>query len=273
MSTRGSVPVSVATTTHDAVSTTRDAWADVRRATERGGKGGPLMRASARLRSLNPDYPRMYAVATMANESKRRWWQLAAGLDDCRVEQMVARSMEDLEEPESAAIQVATALVHAVVGRVSAMLVLEGRAWDPGIDNLWIHMDSDGCIDWAGVTSPVLRVLPGDALANEPGAVTLPCEQALLVWTAHRCITSLEAVLRSFASRSPIDARVFWSLVGDSVLGASTLVPVLAGTYASESARRGQALLDAFVAAGAPVRNRPVRNRTVPIGRTRARAS
>ena len=181
--------------------------------------------------------------------------------------------MEDLEEPESAAIQVATALVHAVVGRVSAMLVLEGRAWDPGIDNLWIHMDSDGCIDWAGVTSPVLRVLPGDALADEPGAVTLPCEQALLVWTAHRCITSLEAVLRSFASRSPIDARVFWSLVGDSVLGASTLVPVLAGTYASESARRGQALLDAFVAAGAPVRNRPVRNRTVPIGRTRARAS
>lgn len=248
--------------------TTSDAWADVHRSLERTAESGPLARSCTRLRSLNPDYPRMYAVAAMANEGKRRWWQLAAGLEDGRVDAMIARSLEDLKVQESAAIQVATALVHAVVGRVVALLVLEGRAWDPGIDNLWIHMDSDGGIDWAGVTSPVLRVLPGDSLASSPGTVQLPCEEALFVWTAHRCITSLEAVLRAVGDRAPIDARTFWSLVGDSILGASTYVPVLAGTYASDSARRGQALLDAFVAAGAPVRSRPSST-----GRLRLRAS
>ncbi len=253
--------MTVATRTHDA-------WADVKRSSERSGEGSPLARSCTRLRSLNPDYPRMYAVATMANESKRRWWQLSAGLEGGRVDQMVARSMEDLDVPEAAAIQVATALIHAVVGRVTALFVLERRAWDPGIDNLWIHMDSDGCIDWAGVASPVLRVLSGDGLAGQPGAVAFPCEQALAVWTAHRCHTSLEAVLRSITRRAPIDSRTFWSLVGDSVLGASTYVPVLAGTYASDCARRGQVLLDAFVAAGVPVRTRPA-----TAGRMRLRAS
>lgn len=261
MSRKGSVPVSVATTTHDA-------WADVRRALERSGEGSPLARSCARLRSLNPEYPRMYAIAAMANETKRRWWQLAGGLESGRVDQMMARSMDDLDLPDAAAIQVATALVHAVVGRVAALFVLERRAWDPGVDNLWIHMDSDGCIDWAGVASPVLRVLPEDDLAGAPGAVALPCEEALVVWTAHRCITSLEAIARSISDRAPLESRTFWSLVGDSVLGASTYVPVLAGTYESDCARRGQALLDAFVAAGAPVRTRPA-----SAGRLRLRAS
>jgi hypothetical protein len=236
---------------------TSDAWADVRRSPARNGEGSPLARSCTRLRSLNPDYPRMYAVASMSSEAKRRWWQLGVGMEDGRIDQMIARSLEDLEHPESAAVQVATALIHAVVGRVSALLVLEGRAWDPGIDNMWIHMDSDGGIDWAGVVSPVLRVLPEDSLAAATGTVTLPCEEALLVWTAHRSITSLDAVLRSISERAPLDARTFWSLVGDSILGASTYIPVLAGTYASEGARRGQELLDAFVSAGAPVRSRP----------------
>ena len=248
--------------------TTSDAWADVHRSYGSGRDGNPLAQSCARLRSLNPDYPRMYAVATMANEGKRRWWQLAAGLEDGRIDQMITRSLEDLKVPEAAAIQVATALIHAVVGRVAALLVLEARAWDPGVDNLWIHMDSDGGIDWAGVSSPLLRVVGGDSLDSALGTVSLPCEEALLVWTAHRCITSLEAILRSISDRAPLDARTFWSLVGDSVLGASTYIPVLAATQGSDSARRGQALLDAFVAAGAPVRSRPLN-----FGRLRLRAS
>lgn len=236
--------------------TTSAAWAEVHRSITRIDDGGALSRSCIELRALNPDYPRMYAIASMAQEAKRRWWQLGVGLEDGRTDQMLARSLEDLRLPEAAAAQVATALIHAVVGRVAALIVLEGRAWDPGIDNLWIHMDSDGGIDWAGVSSPMLRVLPGDHLEGQPGAVTLPCEEALLVWTAHRCITSLHAVLRSIGARGPLDARTFWSLVGDAVLGASTYVPVLAGARVSDGARRGQALLDAFVAAGAPVRSR-----------------
>ncbi|MFI8565998.1 hypothetical protein ACIGGF_05480 [Rhodococcus sp. NPDC078407] len=243
-------------------------WADVRRFSSRSDGTAPLADSCATLRALNPDYPRMYAVAAMANEGKRRWWQLAVGLTDGRVERMYNRSFEDLEVPEAAAVQVATALIHAVVGRVSALLVLEARAWDPGIDNVWIHMDSDGGIDWAGVASPILRVLPEDSRAGEPGTVTFPCEQALLVWTAHRCITSLDAVFRAISERAPLDARVFWALVGDAILGASTYVPILAGTSASDGARRGQMLLDAMVDAGAPVRSRV----GVP-GRARLRAS
>jgi hypothetical protein len=133
---------------------------------------------------------------------------------------------------------------------------------------LWIHMDSDGGIDWAGVASPILRVLPEDPAAGDPGTVTLPCEQALLVWTAHRCLTSLGSVYRAISERAPLDARVFWALVGDAILGASTYVPILAGTGPSAGTRRGQLLLDAMVAAGAPVRSRV----GVP-GRQRLRAS
>ncbi|WP_245865786.1 hypothetical protein [Rhodococcoides kyotonense] len=231
-------------------------------------EGSPLARSCVKLRALNPDYPRMYAVAAMAHEAKRRWWQLGVGLEDGRTDQMLARSMEDLRSPDAAATQVATALIHAIVGRVAALVVLEGRAWDPGIDNLWIHMDSDGGIDWAGLSSPVLRILPGDKLEGKQGTVTLPCEEALLVWTAHRCITSLHAVRRAVGDRAPLDVRTFWSLVGDAILGASTYVPVLAGAHMADGARRGQAMLDAFVAAGAPVRSRP----SMPT-RVRTRAS
>ncbi|AMY25350.1 hypothetical protein CH298_21505 [Rhodococcoides fascians] len=243
-------------------------WADVHRFSDRSGGHALLAESCSTLRALNPDYPRMYAVAAMADEGKRRWWQLSVGLDDGRVEQMYRRSLEDLEVPHAAAVQVATALIHAVVGRVAALLVLEARAWDPGIENLWIHMDSDGGIDWAGVASPILRVLPEDPAAGEPGTVTLPCEQALLVWTAHRCLTSLGSVYRAISERAPLDARVFWALVGDAILGASTYVPILAGTGPSAGTRRGQLLLDAMVAAGAPVRSRV----GVP-GRQRLRAS
>lgn len=233
-------------------------WSDVQRFSGRSGGSGPLADACATLRALNPDYPRMYAVAAVADEAKRRWWQLSAGLRDGRVEQMYRRSLEDLHIPESAAVQVATALIHAVVGRVAALLVLDARAWDPGIDNLWIHMDSDGGIDWAGVASPTLRVLADDPIAHDTETVTLPCERALLLWTAHRCMTSLEAVFRAVSERAPLDFGVFWGLVGDAILGASTYVPILAGARPSDGAGRGQALLDAMVAVGAPVRCRAV---------------
>lgn len=251
-------------------------WADVHRFSNRTAGTALLDDSCATLRALNPDYPRMYAVAAMANEGKRRWWQLAVGSKDGRIEQMYRRCLQDLDVPESAAVQVATALIHAVIGRVSALLVLEARAWDPGIDNLWIHMDSDGGIDWAGVASPILRVLPEDPASGEPGTVTLPCEQALLVWTAHRCTTSLGAVFRAISERAPLDERVFWALVGDAILGAATYVPILASASASAGARRGQMLLDAMVAAGAPVRSRvgaPVRSRAGAAGRPKLRAS
>ncbi|NDV10821.1 hypothetical protein GXW84_41695 [Rhodococcus sp. IEGM 248] len=209
-----------------------------------------------RLRALNAEYPRMYAVATMADEGKRRWWSLADDLEGDRVRRMWARSLEDVPDPDVAAMQVATALIHAVVGRVTALVVLEGRAWDPGLENLWIHMDSDEGIDWAGVADDTMRVLPDDPYAGAPRTVTVPCERALLLWTVHRSLTSLHAVFDAIARLTPIDASRFWGLVGEAVLGAATYVPILAGGGEAAAQRRGQGILDAFVAAGVPVRSK-----------------
>lgn len=216
----------------------------------------PLDRSCDRLRSLHPDYPRMYAVATMADEGKRRWWPLGTVLDSDRVPLMWARSMEDVKVPEAAAVQVASSLIHAIVGRVASLIVLEGRAWDPGIENLWIHMDSDGGIDWAGVVDDTMRVLPDDPAAGMSGTVIVPCERALLVWAAHRSLTSLSAVFDAIAQITPMDPLRFWGLVGSSVLGAATQAPILAGRGETVAQRRGQGMLDAFVAAGVPVRSR-----------------
>ena len=58
--------------------------------------------------------------------------------------------------------QLAATLAHVVIGRVVALVVLEGRAWDTGLENLWVHVDSEGAIDWVGVVDPTLRVLPDD---------------------------------------------------------------------------------------------------------------
>ncbi|MGC0364098.1 hypothetical protein ABH922_002082 [Rhodococcus sp. 27YEA15] len=215
-----------------------------------------LSSTNVRLRALNPDYPRVYAVATMANEGKRRWWQLEAGLQGERVQLMFVRSLQDLDSAEAAAVQVATSLIHAVVGRVTASLVLEGSAWDAGLENLWIHMDSDGGIDWAGVVDETLRVAPSGREFGGPGVVDMPCEEALLVWTAHRCLTSLRAIYEGVSRCGPLDAQRFWGLVGEAVLGATAYVPILAGGGESAAQRRGQGLLDAFASAGLPVRLR-----------------
>ncbi|MDV6265002.1 hypothetical protein R3Q16_00185 [Rhodococcus globerulus] len=213
-------------------------------------------RTCTRLRGLNPDYPRVYAVAAMAGEGKRRWWKLSTGLHSERVEQLYLRSLQDLDNPEAAAIQVATSLIHAVVGRVTASIVVEGSAWDPGLENLWIHMDSDSGIDWAGVVDETLRVAPGGTEYGRDGVVGMPCEEALFVWTAHRCLGALHAVLAAVSRCAPIDPYRFWGLVGEAILGATAYVPILAGGGETAAQRRGQGLLDAFVGAGVPVRSR-----------------
>ncbi|PTR38614.1 hypothetical protein C8K38_11799 [Rhodococcus sp. OK611] len=209
-----------------------------------------------RLRGIYPEYPRVYAVALMADQGKRRWWSAVEGIHGDRLERMVERALADLCDPEAAAASVATALIHAVIGRVASLVVLEGRAWDPGLENLWLHMDSDGCIDWAGVSDPVLRVLPGDRWAGTRAAVTLPCEGALLVWTVHRCHTALVAFFDALDLIVPLDRSRLWAMVGEAILGAATLVPILGGVGESAAMRRGQGLLDAFEGAGVPVRAR-----------------
>ncbi|MBF6327949.1 hypothetical protein [Nocardia transvalensis] len=210
--------------------------------------------ACARLRALQPEHPRVYAVAAMAEQGRRRWWRLADGMREGRIELMYRRHAAEMISSDIAAEVVATALVHAVIGRVVALLVSEGRAWDPGLENLWVHTDNDGGIDWAGLSDTTIRVIDGDPLAGEPGVVALPCERAMSVWLAHRCEAALTLVQQSMSRCAALSARRFWPLVTETVVGAATYVPDLAGTSSTLGAERGQGLLAAMQDRGMPVR-------------------
>lgn len=211
-------------------------------------------RACARLQALQPEHPRVYAVAAMAGQGKRRWWHVPTGLSEGRVELMYRRHAAEMINNEVAAEVVATALIHSVVGRATALFVMSARTWDPGCDNLWIHHDNDGGIDWAGLSDTTIRVLDGDPEAGEPGTATLPCEAAMAVWLVQRCASALIPLQSVLTRCSGLSARRFWSLVGESVVGAATYVPDLARVDSTAGARRGQLLLAAFEERGLPVR-------------------
>lgn len=207
-----------------------------------------------RLRALQPGYPRVYAPATMADQGRRRWWRLADGVREGRIELMYRRHAAEMVSAGIAAEVVATALIHAVVGRVVAPVVCDGRAWDPGIENLWVHTDNDGGVDWAGLSDTTIRVVDGDPLAGRQGVVTLPCDRALDVWLAHRWETALELVCETLARCAGLSRARFWVLVGECVLGAATYVPELARTGSDRGTERGRALLAALAERGLPVR-------------------
>ncbi len=136
----------------------------------------PLHESSRRLRELYPECPRVYGVAVMGDLSRRRWWPLAEAVTTDRLQAMFDIAAEETDSRAAVAQQLAATLAHVVVGRVVPLLVLEGRAWDTGLENLWVHVDSEGAIDWVGVVDPKLRALPDDpALATESTTASSPC--------------------------------------------------------------------------------------------------
>ncbi len=224
----------------------------------------PLHESSRRLRELYSQCPRVYGVAVMGDVSIRRWWPLESAVRTDRLQAMFGAAMVDMDR-RSAARQLAATLVHTVIGRVVALLVLEARAWDTGLENLWVHVDSDGVIDWAGVVDPTVRVLPDDTHLTEgdsvgEGSVCLPSEAALATWVAHRCHRTLEALFtRLYAvSGGAMSVAAMWQIVGSMVVATATQVPQLAGADELAAMRRGQAVLDALVGFGLPVRGQSV---------------
>ncbi|KUH88767.1 MULTISPECIES: hypothetical protein [unclassified Mycobacterium] len=225
----------------------------------------PLHESSRRLRELYPECPRVYGVAVMGDLSRRRWWPLAEALTTDRLQVMFDLAAEETDSRAAVAHQLAATLAHVVVGRVVPLLVLEGRAWDTGLENLWVHVDSEGAIDWVGVVDPTVRALQDDpcfghgsarGCSTRDGIVALPSEAALTTWVAHR---SHRALAPLFAKLSEISAgamsvAAMWHVVGGAVVGAATQVPLLAGSSEWTSMRRGQAVLDALVGFGLPVR-------------------
>jgi hypothetical protein len=228
----------------------------------------PLHESARKLRELYPQCPRVYGVAVLGDVSVRRWWPLTSALNTDRLKTMFDAAAMDMDR-RSAARQLAATLVHTVIGRVVALVVLEARAWDTGLENLWVHVDSDGVIDWAGVVDPTVRVLSDDPnVADSDGVVRLPSEAALTTWVAHRSHRTLEPLFAKLqvVSGGALSIANMWHIVGSMVVAAATQVPQLAGTDELAAMRRGQAVLDALVSFGLPVRG-------LPAARTRARAT
>jgi hypothetical protein len=221
----------------------------------------PLHESSRRLRELYPECPRVYGVAVMGDLSRRRWWPLAAAVTNDRLRVMFDIAAEETDSRGAVAQQLAATLAHVVVGRVVPLLVLEGRAWDTGLENLWVHVDSEGAIDWVGVVDPKLRALPDDPalhsrVSGPPGIVALPNEAALTTWVAHRSHRALEPLFTRLydVCAGAMSVASMWHIVGGAVVSAATQVPMLAGSSEVTSMRRAQAVLDALVGFGLPVR-------------------
>ena len=227
----------------------------------------PLHESSRRLRELYPECPRVYGVAVMGDLSRRRWWPLAEMVTTDRMQAMFDLAAEETDSRAAVTQQLAATLAHVVVGRVVPLVVLEGRAWDTGLENLWVHVDSEGAIDWVGVVDPTLRALQEDPFfghrgclrigrSARDGIVALPNEAALTTWVAHRSHRALQPLFAKLAdvSGGAMSVASMWHIVGGAVVSAATQVPLLAGSSEVTSMRRGQAVLDALVGFGLPVR-------------------
>jgi hypothetical protein len=226
----------------------------------------PLHESSRRLRELYPECPRVYGVAVMSDLSRRRWWPVIEALTTDRLQTMFDVAAAETASPAAATQQLAATLAHVVVGRVVPLIVLEGRAWDTGLENLWVHVDSEGAIDWVGVVDPTLRALPDDPFfaghagrvghAARDGIVALPGEAALTTWIAHRSHRALEPLFHRLVevSGGAMSLAAMWHIVGSAVVSVATQIPLLAGSSEVTSMRRGQAVLDALVGFGLPVR-------------------
>jgi hypothetical protein len=216
----------------------------------------PLHESSRRLRELYPECPRVYGVAVMGDLSRRRWWPLAEAVTTDRLRAMFDIAAEETDSRTGVAQQLAATLAHVVIGRVVPLLALEGRAWDTGLENLWMHVDSEGAIDWVGVVDPKMRALPDDPALQYDGIVALPSEAALTTWVAHRSHRALDPLFTRLydVCGGAISVSSMWHIVGGAVVSAATQVPILAGSSEVTSMRRAQAVLDALVGFGLPVR-------------------
>ena len=216
----------------------------------------PLHESSRRLRELYPECPRVYGVAVMGDLSRRRWWPLAEAVTTDRLRAMFDIAAEETDSRTGVAQQLAATLAHVVIGRVVPLLVLEGRAWDTGLENLCVHVDSASAIDWVGVVDPKMRALPDDPALHYDGIVALPSEAALTTWVAHRSHRALDPLFTRLydVCGGATSVSSMWHIVGGAVVSAATQVPILAGSSEVTSMRRAQAVLDALVGFGLPVR-------------------
>ncbi|MFN3601551.1 MAG: hypothetical protein ACK4UY_09210 [Dietzia sp.] len=214
------------------------------------------------LAGFRPGYPKFYSIADLGTQSRRRWVPLERAVDGGRVETMFRNYFAESGDIRFSTYLVADAFAHGVIGRAVASFVTIGRVWDTGAENLAVRTDIEGGLDWAGVRDTSLRLLCDDPSAGSPGTVVLPCEQALAQWLACRSRMTLSPVFEDLSRVSNCSVDTLWSVVGECVLGAATIVPTFADTSSETGYRRGQLVLQALHDSGLAVRRRSALPRT-----------
>lgn len=218
---------------------------------------GPLASTQERLRAVRPDLPDAYAVR-VGVPAGTGWLGvdalLAGGVGPWWVES--TRRGGSTGRASVAAVRVIGSLAHAVLGRLTAALVLDRRAHDVRADNLAVHRDADGHIDRVAARRPDVTVLPDDEAADAPGVVVAPDLPALLDTSARQAVGVLGPVIDELRALSRFGVVPAWNVVADSVLSTATFVPLFASADERAGRAVGEALLDALVSHGARIGTR-----------------
>jgi hypothetical protein len=209
-----------------------------------------------RLRGLRPEYPDAYApcIGVPAEPG----WSSPADVV-AHVDAWCARAREQ-DNPARlasvAATTVAGVLVHAVLGRVTAALVLDRRAWDVRAGHLVLHPGTGRL----AVRDASLLVLPDDPAAGHPDAEVLPDLPALLHRVAADAVATLRPLLDAVRAATRYGLVPLWNGAADAVRGAAHYAPLYAGTDRERARALGAALV-AELAAELAARGARLRDR------------
>lgn len=205
-----------------------------------------------RLRGLRPEYPDAYAPR-IGVPAEPGWTSLAEAVPQVAAWCAQAREQDNPAGLASvAATTVGGALVHAVLGRVTAALVLEHRAWDVRAGHLSVHADA-GLL---AVRDATLLVLPGDPAAGHPDAEVVPDLPALLHRVAADAVATLRPLLDAVRAATRYGLVPLWNSAADAVRSAAHYAPLYAGVDREGAERVGAALVEALTAQGARLRDR-----------------
>ncbi|HYH29183.1 MAG TPA: hypothetical protein VD903_02260 [Pseudonocardia sp.] len=205
-----------------------------------------------RLRGLRPAYPDAYAVA-IGVPAEPGWRTLADAASDVGDWCAQARERDNPARLASvAATSVGGTLVHAVLGRVTAALVLERRAWDVRGEHLAVHPESGR----VAVRDASLLVLPDDPAAGDPDVEVVPDLPALLDRVAAAAVATLGPLLDAVRAATRYGLVPLWNGAADAVRSAATYVPLYAGVDREAAREVGTALVAALAAHGARIRDR-----------------
>jgi hypothetical protein len=216
-----------------------------------------LLRTQERLRALRPEFPGACTVRVGVPDDLG--W---LGLDALTAEKIACWWSGWMRRDSTggrgavAAVRVVGGLAHAVLGRLTAGLVLDRRAYDIRAANLAVHHDDAGQLDAVAVRRPTLAVLPDDDAAGAADVVVAPDLLSMLDEPARHAVAILGPVIDELRALSRFGVVPAWNVVADSVLSTATFVPLFAGGDERAGRVLGEALLDALVRYGARIRTR-----------------